>query len=166
MQHNFIKAGPFRLDRLQDEIIAAIGEKISHLNWTAPTGLEIHSSVTLSAGELTTIETVINAHSASTSSETVNGLILDARTFGNSLLQDFVVENVLLGITQSGKTQSLATYCHKLQHYIETGSLYAAYAEIDAMIDDISLTKLSLSPFITNARLAIYKTRLGDYLGL
>lgn len=99
-------------------------------------------------------------------SEIVLSKIEQAQVFGDQLMRDFAVENVLAGITQAGKTTVVTNYLHKLSHYIMTGSLYAAISEIDAIIADTSDAKTSVSPFVTNDRMTSYKNKVQDYLGI
>lgn len=94
----------------------------------------------------------------------VNVSIMAAENFGLQLMNQFVIENVLMGITQAGKTVSVTTYLHKLSHYMMTGSLYAAIIEVDSIIADTG--KDSLSPFVTNDRMIVYKHKIQDYLGI
>jgi hypothetical protein len=71
-----------------------------------------------------------------------------------------------MGITQVGKTRALIIYCHRLLHFIETGSLYAALDELEVLLADTSQSKTDLSPFVTNDRLNAAKAALRSYLGL
>lgn len=97
-----------------------------------------------------------------TLAEIVAGKIEDAQLFGNELLNKFATENVLLGITQAGKTIEVTNYLHKLSHYVMTGSLYAALIEIATIIQDQN--KSNLAPFITNDRMIEYKHIIQTYL--
>lgn len=96
--------------------------------------------------------------------EMVSTNINNAVIFGNKLINDAIVENVLLGITQLGKTKEVADYLHKLSHYLTTGSLYAAINEIDTLI--AAGLPGNLSPFVTLSRLNNYKSQIQGYLGL
>lgn len=101
---------------------------------------------------------------APTMSDIVGEKIDDAQKFGNQLLIEFATENVLMGITQSGKTAAVTNYLHKLSHYVMTGSLCAALGEFDVIIADTN--KDSLAPFITNDRMAVYRAKIASYLGI
>lgn len=90
--------------------------------------------------------------------------IAASEDFGLALMNQFVIENVLMGITQYGKTIAVTDYLHKLSHYIMTGSLYAAIQQINVIIADESELKISLIPFITNNRMILYKNKIEDYL--
>ena len=94
--------------------------------------------------------------------EIISKSINDASVFGRAMILDAAVENVEMGITQAGKTREVANYCANVQRYLESGSLYAAVAEIDDLL--AAGVPAELSPFITADRLNIYKTRINDYL--
>ena len=94
----------------------------------------------------------------------VKSLILAAINFGRDLVVDFASKNVLLGITQAGKTKEVVDFCQDLQRCLDSGSLYAAIDEIDRLISE-GLPE-NLAPFITEERLLTYRTQLTGYLGL
>jgi hypothetical protein len=98
--------------------------------------------------------------------ELIKAIVENAKVFGNVLIGKFTIENISMGITQAGKTYDLTMYCHKLIHFIEKGSLYAALQELDILLADTSQTKTDLSPFVTNDRLTIYKEEIETYLGV
>jgi len=99
-----------------------------------------------------------------TSEEIVATSISKAAKFGLEIIDATTVENVLMGITQARKTAAVSNYCHKLIHYLQTGYLYAAVDEIDAMI--AAGVPQDLSPFVTEERLTECKTKLNQYLGV
>lgn len=101
-----------------------------------------------------------------TPQEVVSKLIDNAQIFGTHILSQFATENVLMGITQAGKTIQVTNYLHRLSHYVNTGSLYAAVAEIDTIIADSSPEKAALAPFITNDRMSLYRSKITAYLGI
>lgn len=94
--------------------------------------------------------------------EIISNSINEASVFGRTLILDAAVENVEMGITQAGKTREVADYCADIQRYLESGSLYAATAEIDELI--LAGVPAELSPFITQARLEAYKQKIEDFL--
>lgn len=97
-------------------------------------------------------------------SPTLDELIQKAQVFGDELMREFMAENIMLGITQAGKTIAVANYLHKLMHYISTGSLYAVLTEIETLKADTG--KDNLSPFVTNDRLEAYAQKVRNYLGI
>lgn len=101
-----------------------------------------------------------------TQSEQVQLAISNAMQFGTQLLVQYATQNVLAGITQAGKTQSVMDYCHELAHCLITGSLYAAISQITVMIADTGTAKTNLSPFITNNTLYTFMNKIQTYLGL
>jgi hypothetical protein len=96
----------------------------------------------------------------------VTNAIGAAMEFGTQMLVQFATQNVMTGITQSGKTEAVMDYCHELAHCLITGSLYAAINAINVMIADTSSTKTNLSPFITNNVLYTFLNKIQTYLGL
>lgn len=93
-------------------------------------------------------------------------VVLAAIDFGQNIIVDFTVANILAGITQAGKTSAMLSYTSDLAMCLNTGSLYSAVDEINTMILDTSTTKTNLSPFVTNAILISYLHKLQTYLGL
>lgn len=92
----------------------------------------------------------------------ISDKINEASVFGRALILDFAVENVQIGITQANKTREVADYCRKIQRYLESGSLYAALAEIDDMIN--AGVPSELNPYVTQAKLLIYRQKIEDFL--
>lgn len=158
----FIKA--INPDRLTSEIIAAGLVGLDHID-SVGTDVTIWFTDPLSQLDEALLTTTVTAHEAVITEDQVKTAISVAITFGTELLADFAVENVMLGITASGKLPTLINYLHWLGHCIVTGSLHSAVTELDALIADVSLTKLELAPFVTNARLITYKHRIQTFLG-
>jgi len=107
-----------------------------------------------------------SAYFAATPQQLVTGIVKKAKDFGNDLADSFATRNVLMGITQAGKTRLVTDYCHKLSHYMSTGSLYAAIEEINALKADLNRPSLGLSPFVTDEILDETKYAIQDYLGI
>lgn len=103
---------------------------------------------------------------APTAQEQIQGALASSMTFCQGLMLQFMVENVQLGITQSGKAGLLIEYLHDVIHSFLSGSVYEAITQIDGYIADTGDTKTSLSPFVTNDRLTTYKNKIQDYLGI
>jgi hypothetical protein len=92
----------------------------------------------------------------------VSEIVQNARLFGDSLVVTFSAENILMGITQAGKTKVVSDYLADLSRYIQTGSLYEAVNEIDRLVS-LGIPE-SLSPFITLERMDIFKNKIVSYL--
>lgn len=105
-----------------------------------------------------------NAYFATPQTVIIEDIILKAQAFGRGLIVQVARENIMMGITQYGKTRAVADYCEKVQGYLMNGSLYAAIEQLDAMIADTN--KSSLAPFITNQRLTSCKNQIQDYVGM
>lgn len=104
---------------------------------------------------------IYNSPTAEEQTQTLVKILDDAKAFGNALMVQFAMENIATGITQAGKTRAVADYCYKLQYYLSTGSLYAALEEINDKLDELPP---ELAPFITEARLIVYRNKIKTYL--
>lgn len=107
-------------------------------------------------------DTVTELQFSPTLREIVAKRINDASVFGRSLILDVAVENVEMGITQSGKTRAVADYVADVQRYLESGSLYAALSSIDEKIN--AGPPAELTPFITIERLTATRAKIQDWL--
>lgn len=90
----------------------------------------------------------------------VNG----AADWGVNLILSIAVENVLMGITQAGRTKDVSDYCSTVARYLREGSLYAALSEVTALLQ--AGAPEELNPFITNDRLTATQGKIKQYLGL
>lgn len=91
----------------------------------------------------------------------VQEVIEDAIIQGDKLLVEFAAENVLLGITQAGKTSEVMEKLASVNDAISTGSLYEAISRIKAIpVEDYDTT------FITQARLLTFIHKIEQYLGM
>lgn len=116
----------------------------------------------LSTGEKSELDTIVSNHNFLTIQEEVKIKVSSAIEFGNSLIIDFASENVLMGITQAGKTKDVADYLADLMRYAQTGSLYEVINEVDRLIADG--LPVDLEPFITEARMNTFRQQVVDYL--
>lgn len=96
----------------------------------------------------------------------INTSLQAAIDFGIAMVDRFKKENVMMGITQAGKTHDVLKYLHFATHCMESGSLYGAIDELNILIADSSDAKTVLAPFVTNARMIGYKNSIQVYLGL
>ena len=89
----------------------------------------------------------------------VTRAISTAMAFGQSLVTEFAVENVMLGITQDGKTGEVLDKMAPVMTAVQSGSLYEAIARAKA-IDDFD------SKYVTHDRLYAFINKIEAYLGL
>lgn len=88
--------------------------------------------------------------------------IKDSIEFAADLMLDFSSENVVLGITQNGKTKDVSDYLADMTRYLQTGSLYEVINEIDYLV--AQGIPSDLSPYVTDERMGEFKQRILDYL--
>lgn len=100
---------------------------------------------------------------APTINEIIASLLDSAVVFGEKMIKEATVGNMLLGITQAGKTAAVSDCLSKMQTYLKNGSLYAAIDEINHLLEDLDA---DLAPFITEARLIEYKQKIQTFLGM
>lgn len=86
-----------------------------------------------------------------------------AVAFGKLLIEDFTTENIMMGITQAGKTKVVGEALEKLAFWASMGSLYEVLAEVERL--KLTLDG-SLAPFVTAERLDAFKAEVRTYLGL
>lgn len=105
----------------------------------------------------------LNSHSFDiTMDEYIDLKLNQATQFGLSLIKSAAKENMLMGITQAGKTRQVSNYLERMQTYLQSGSLYAAIDEINELIANGLPSELS--PFITEVRLLSYKSKIQGFL--
>jgi len=88
----------------------------------------------------------------------IEEVISSAKTYGERLINDFTMENVMMGITSSGQTNTVRKALYETWQAIRTGSLH------DAIYEAEQVTRTS--PFLTEARLRGFINKLESYLGL
>lgn len=87
--------------------------------------------------------------------------IESAKLFGSNLKFSFIIENVLLGITQLGLTNHVRKTLMQVDHAIQNGSLYDAIEEI-AAIPPESLDAAILS----ESRILAFRNKLESHVGV
>lgn len=90
----------------------------------------------------------------------------DARTLaamaaGKALMEEFILENVKLGITQAGKTRDVRLALREVKDCLETGSLYDAMDEIRAIPE-----AAKDETFVSDARLLTFLNKIEAILAL
>lgn len=73
----------------------------------------------------------------------------------NNIISKFCAENIVLGITQAGKTKLIADVLQDVFYYAQTGSLYECLSAMDA----ITITP-EMSPFLTENRRTELKNKI------
>ena len=116
----------------------------------------------LSVNEVDSLDSAIAIHNHRTPEEEVKIIVSNAIKFGQELIIDFASQNVLMGITQAGKTKDVADYLSNLMRYAQSGSLYEVINETNLLISQ-GLPS-DLSPFITESRMNEFKQKVIDYL--
>jgi hypothetical protein len=81
--------------------------------------------------------------------------------FGSQLLVDFASENIILGITADNMTKTVRQNMSEIILALQTGSLYDAIDEIDAIPAESKDGK-----YITDARLQEYRDKITNFLGI
>lgn len=94
------------------------------------------------------------------SSKTESSVIIDKKVkkainSANNIINKFCAENILLGITQYGKTKIIADALKDVFYYAQTGSLYECLTAMDA----ITITE-EMAPFLTNERRIELKNKI------
>lgn len=77
----------------------------------------------------------------------------------NSVMSEFCAENIIMGITQAGKTKLIADALRDVFYYSQTGSLYEAKNALNA----ITIVE-EMSPFLTENRRQEVITKIDDLL--
>lgn len=119
-------------------------EEISHLEYKLP-------------AEYTVIQTDVTSEYTSAS---IVATLESAKSFGDALMNQFTVENIMLGITQDNMTSTVRKAMVEVISALTTGSLYDAIQEMRAIPSDKKDAK-----YITNARLVVNVNKIETYLG-
>lgn len=91
----------------------------------------------------------------------IQRIVADAMAFGQKLMTEFAAENVMLGITQDGKTGEVLDKMAPVMAALQSGSLYEAISRAQA-IDPADYD----DKYVTHARLWAFINKLEAYLGL
>jgi hypothetical protein len=158
MEYLFQLQKQFNLPKLQLECIALPVVGFS----TSSGDIKVFTSVALSEGQQADLLALLTAHSPADATAAVREIIKNAILFGTDLMEKFAAENVMMGITQAGKTKVVADYFADVIRYTQTGSLYEVINEVDRLIN--AGIPSELSPFVTEARLNDFKSKVITYL--
>jgi len=87
-----------------------------------------------------------------------------AISFGAHLMNEFINENISMGITQAGKTRTVGLALKDVDFWLRTGALYEALAEV------VTLRAAGFdpedAPFLTDDRVKTFENKIREYLGL
>ena len=89
----------------------------------------------------------------------IESAVISAREFGMHLMVTFAAENILLGITQEGKTGEVLTKMAGVMPALQAGSLYEAITQLKAIPPEQYDSK-----FVTAARLLSAVNKIEAYL--
>jgi hypothetical protein len=84
----------------------------------------------------------------------------DAQEFGMRLMNQFIEENLLLGVTQLGLTNHVRKFLREIKDALETGSLYDAITEI-RNLDRSGFDSVIITP----ARILLFRNEIETKLG-
>lgn len=173
--YNFTKV--INSDKLLFEISLASLPAPSCIN-TIDTDIKIEYQNSLSSEQETQLNSIVNAHVALTTSESLS-IYLDLRVypFVQKLIKDFAAENISMGVTQAQKTGPiLGMFAKKydvnndsrsfsLKDTFDTGSLYESLKVLQHIRNNSSEYD-GLTPFVTDARLLNMKNKIESFLGI
>ena len=89
----------------------------------------------------------------------VSRAIGNAMAFGQTLVTEFAAENVMLGITQDGKTGEVLDKMAPVMAAVQSGSLYEAITRAKAITDFDA-------KYVTHDRLYAFINKIEAYLGI
>lgn len=147
-------------EKLQNEVLQATLDTIQYID-TVGAQVTIYFQEELTSEQQSSLETIVTNHNVLSQEEAVREIIRNARVFGNQIIEDFAVQNVILGITQDGLTGHVRQTCSQVIDCLVTGSLYDAINQIKAIPNEAKDPK-----YLSNARLTIFCNRIEAYLGV
>lgn len=115
----------------------------------------VTTSVELTQQQVTDMEAIITAHNPVDAFQLVRNRILNAMEFGRGIIAEYGASNVLANLTIA-EIQTTMTATEKVQSALNTGSMYVAIQEINAIVPDGVL--------ITTAKLTEVRNKIEDYL--
>jgi hypothetical protein len=113
----------------------------------------------LGSGQEITLETVVQNHAIQSVDEYIKGVVLDAKGFGMKIENEFIVENVKLGITELGLTNHVRKALREVRDAISSGSLKDAITEIRNLNSNDFDAQI-----LTPARLLSFRNKLEEWL--
>lgn len=145
----------YNLDKLNNEIAAANIPMIS-MDLISDSEFIVNTAVELTSQQLQTLNAIIAAHVTTTNiKDVVAARIMAARDFGMKLIAQYGAQNVLSGYDIQ-QIQYIMEKTAKVQAALNTGSLYVAINELNAIEPDGNL--------ITAEKIASFRNLIEDYL--
>ena len=149
------------VDKLEKEILdSSILAVLSYINHY-DINLTVVFTSNLSTEEQSVLSTLVTTHTSteSTYDSIKNSVLIPARELGQQIINDSATENIMLGITQAGKTSIVRKALREVVDCLVTGSLYDAIAEIRAIPQESYD-----STFITPVRMLKIINKIETYL--
>lgn len=144
--------------RLQEELIAAGLASVQYID-TVGSAISIVFPTELSTGDQNLLNSIVASHQVLTTREYVHSVRESAMIFGKKIIDDFVEENIMLGITQANMTNSVRKILREVKDALTTGSLKDAIYELRQIPSD---SKDGI--FINNTRILAVINKLETYL--
>lgn len=129
-------------------------EEYSQNGWTIATEEQYEEYVN-------SLSVSIDQYNAYKLQYSVEAVVDAASKYGSGLMTKFAAENVLLGITQEGKTGEILDKLSHVMSALQAGSLYEAISRVKAIPVEDYDTK-----YITAARLLSFINEIEVYLGI
>lgn len=164
MEHKYTFINAVNSTKLYRELQESfVADRLQHLNVDGEE-VTVYTTESLSSQEESNLEDIIMAHITTDVYAQIETAIKKASEFGQKLIMDFAVENVMMGISQAGKTKEVLAFLTPVKIAVDTGSLYAALEELNTL--QATTLPAELSPFVTEARLQAMIDKIEKYLGV
>lgn len=98
---------------------------------------------------------------ASEQEQQLRSIVKNAISFGSQLMEDFVIENIVMGITQDNMSESVLDAMAGVESALRTGTLHVAIKRLKEIAPEQKDAK-----YITDARLLDAVNKLEEYLGM
>lgn len=122
--------------------------------------IKILTTIELDETEYDVLEDIITNHTISQSlKQIVKQKRAEAQDFGRLIYDQFIEENIALGITHLGLTSHIRKSCREISDAILSGSLYDAILEI-SLLDPQTLDE----QIMTAARLLSFRNKIETFL--
>lgn len=147
----------YNLDKLVNEIAAA-GIPMISMDLPSSSEFIVNTANALTNTQITALNAVVASHTLTTNvQDIVASKISAARDFGLKLITQYGAQNVLSGYSVE-QIQDIMSRTARAQVALNTGSLYVAIAELNAIETDDTI--------ITAAKIKVFRNQIEDYLGI